>query len=82
MTKWRSPLITYPAYAHLKPLNWDYVDKHKELRTKNPLGIILIELFGGLLATTEAFLRNGIKVRKLYVCKNDPKAREAAKFCL
>jgi hypothetical protein len=58
------------------------VDKHKELRPENPSDIVLIELFGDLLATTEAFLRNGIKIRKLYVCKNDPKAREAAKFRL
>jgi hypothetical protein len=82
MTEWRSPLSTYPAYAHLKPLNWDYVDRHKKLRPKNPSGIVLIEVFGGLLATTEAFLRNGIKIRKLYVCENNPKAREAAKFRL
>jgi site-specific DNA-cytosine methylase len=58
------------------------VDKHKELRPENPSGIVLNELFGGLLATTEAFLRNGIKIRKLYVYENDPKAREAAKFRL
>jgi hypothetical protein len=82
MTEWRSPLSTYPAYAHLKPLTLDYVDKHKELCPENPSGIVLIELFGGLLATTKAFLRNGIKIRKLYVCENDPKAREAAKFRL
>jgi hypothetical protein len=70
------------GYAHLKPLYWDYVDQHKELRPENPSRIVLIELFEGLLATSEAFLRNGIKIRKLYVCKNDPKAREAAKFRL
>ena len=78
---WKPP-ISMPAYVHLKPLNWDYVDKHRELSPNNPEGVVVLELFAGIMATTEALLRNGIKIRRVYACEVDPKARDVAEFRL
>ena len=81
LTGWQ-PSITHPAYKQLKPLNWDYVDKHAALSPENPTGVVVLELFAGIMATTEGLLRNGIKIRKVYACEVDPKAREVAEFRL
>ena len=81
LTRWQ-PSITHPAYKHLKPLNWDYVDKHAALSPEKPTGVVVLELFAGIMATTEGLLRNGIKIRKVYACEVDPKAREVAEFRL
>jgi hypothetical protein len=42
-------------------------------------GLVLAELFLGISATTEALLRAGVKIKKLYCCKIDPKARAVTK---
>jgi phospholipid N-methyltransferase len=37
-------------------------------------GLVVVELFLGISATTEALLRLGVKIEKLYCCEIDPKA--------
>jgi hypothetical protein len=41
-------------------------------------GLIVVELCGGILAATEALIWTGLKIRNLYVCEIDPKARALA----
>jgi site-specific DNA-cytosine methylase len=43
-------------------------------------GIVVVELFSGISATTEALLRAGVKIKKLYCCEVDPKARVVTKL--
>jgi hypothetical protein len=44
-----------------------------------PSSSVIVELFAGISATTEALLRAGIKIKKLCCCKIDPKARAVTK---
>jgi hypothetical protein len=37
-------------------------------------GLVVVELFSGISATTEASLRAGVKIKKLYCCEIDLKA--------
>jgi site-specific DNA-cytosine methylase len=43
-------------------------------------GLVVVELFSGISATTEALLRAGVKIKKLYCCELDPKARAVTKL--
>ena len=40
--------------------------------------MVVVELFSGLMATTEALLRQGVTVRKVYACEIDAKTRKIA----
>jgi site-specific DNA-cytosine methylase len=42
-------------------------------------GLVVVELFSGIGATTEALLRVGVKIKKLYCCEIDPKAQAITK---
>jgi hypothetical protein len=42
-------------------------------------GLVVVELFSGISATTEALLRAGVKIKKLYCCEIDPKVRVVIK---
>ena len=53
------------------------MDIHEQTAVNNT-GIVVIELCSGLCATTEALVRNGIKVRKLYACEIDALSRDVA----
>jgi hypothetical protein len=66
-------------YRHLQPLDQGFMDKRTQLAVDGP-GLVVVELFSGIMATTEALLRCGVKVRKVYACEFDIKAREVAKF--
>jgi hypothetical protein len=41
--------------------------------------LVVVELFSGISATTEALLRAGVKIKKLYCCNIDPKAQAVTK---
>jgi site-specific DNA-cytosine methylase len=77
--------VENPAYQHIRPLNNGSVDKRHVLSAAS-LGMVVVELCSGLGATTEALLRQGVKIRKLYACENDAKTRlvneeRLATFC-
>jgi site-specific DNA-cytosine methylase len=42
-------------------------------------GLVVFELFSGISATIEALLRARVKIKKLYCCEIDPKARAVTK---
>jgi hypothetical protein len=77
--------VENPAYKHIRPLDTGLVDKRHVLSTAS-LGMVVVELCSGLGATTEALLRQGVKIRKVYACENDEKMRfineeRLATFC-
>jgi site-specific DNA-cytosine methylase len=43
-------------------------------------GLVVVELFSGISATTKALLRAGVKITKLYCREIDPKARAVTKL--
>ena len=53
------------------------MDIHEQTAV-NSSGIAVLELCSGLCATTEALVRNGVKVRKVYACEIDGLSREVA----
>jgi hypothetical protein len=65
-------------YGHLKPLNAHLVDIFS-MPAAYEEGLVVVELFLGISATTEALLRAGVKIKKLYCCEIDPKARAVTK---
>jgi hypothetical protein len=65
-------------YGHLKPLNAHLVDIFS-MPAAQEEGLVVVELFLGISATTEALLRAGVKIKKLYCCEIDPKARAVTK---
>jgi site-specific DNA-cytosine methylase len=75
-----------PAYKHIRPLDTGLVDKRHVLSASSS-GMVVIELCTGLGATTEALLRQGVKmICKVYACENDAKMRlineeRLATFC-
>ena len=71
------PVIRDPEYRHLRPLATVLVDKKEALATPGP-GMVVVELFSGLMATTEALLRQGVTIRKVYACELDDKTRKIA----
>lgn len=40
--------------------------------------MVVVELFSGLAATTEALLRKGVTIQKVYACELDDKTRKIA----
>jgi hypothetical protein len=66
-------------YGHLKPLNACLVDIFS-MPAAQEEGLVVVELFSGISATTEALLRAGVKIKKLYCCEIDPKARAVTKL--
>jgi hypothetical protein len=43
-------------------------------------GLVVVELFLGISATTKVLLRAGVKIKKLYCCEIDPKAQAVTKL--
>jgi hypothetical protein len=66
--------IAHPAYMHIRPLDVGMVDKRTPL-SDTSTGMVVVELFPGRMATTEALLRQGIRIRKVYACEGDAKSR-------
>jgi hypothetical protein len=66
-------------YGHPKPLNAHLVDVFS-MPASQEEGLVVVELFLGISATTKALLRAGVKTKKLYCCKFDPKARAVTKL--
>ncbi len=66
-----------PAYSHIRQLNHMFVDKREAFATPGS-GMVVVELFSGLMATTEALLRQGVTIRKVYACEIDDKTRKIA----
>jgi hypothetical protein len=65
-------------YGHLRPLDARLVDIFS-MPAAPKKGLVVVELFSGISATTEALLRAGVKIKKLYCCEIDPKARAVTK---
>jgi hypothetical protein len=61
-------------YGHLRPLDARLVDIFS-MPAAQEEGLVVVELFSGISATTEALLRAGVRIKKLYCCELDPKAR-------
>jgi hypothetical protein len=61
-------------YGHLRRLDAHLVDIFS-MPAAQEEGLVVVELFSGISATTEAFLRAGVKVKKLYCWQIDPKAQ-------
>jgi hypothetical protein len=61
-------------YGHLRPLDARLVDIFSMPAVQEE-GLVVVELFLRISATTEALLRAGVKITKLYCCEIDPKAR-------
>ena len=76
----REPAQSAPEdpFSHLKPLDARLVDIFSMPAAQDE-GIVVVELFSGISATTEALLRAGVKIKKLYCCEIDPKARAVTK---
>jgi site-specific DNA-cytosine methylase len=77
--------VEYPAYKHIRPLDTGLVDKRHVLSAASS-GMVVVELCSSLGATTEALLRQGVKIHKVYACENDAKMRlineeRLATFC-
>jgi hypothetical protein len=77
--------VEHPAYKHICPLDTGLVDKRHVVSAAS-LGMVVVELCSGLGATTEALLRQGVKIRKVYAYENDAKMRlideeRLATFC-
>jgi hypothetical protein len=71
-------LILLDRYRDLRPLNQDLIAIVEPAMNH---GLIVVELCGGILCATEALIRTGIKIQKLYVCEIDPEARTLAAAC-
>jgi hypothetical protein len=65
-------------YGHLRPLDARLVDIFF-MPAAQEEGLVVVELFSGISATTEALLWAGVKIKKLYCCEIDPKAQAVAK---
>jgi hypothetical protein len=65
-------------YGHLRPLDARLVDIFS-MPAAQEEGLVVVELFSGISATTEALLRAGVKIKKLYCCEIDPKAQAVTK---
>jgi hypothetical protein len=66
-------------YRHLKLLDARLVDIFSMLAAQEER-LVVVKLFLGISATTEALLRAGVKIKKLYCCEIDPKARAVTKL--
>jgi hypothetical protein len=65
-------------YGHLRPLDARLVDIFS-MPAAQEEGLVVIELFLGISATTEALLRAGVKIKKVYCCEIDPEAQAVTK---
>jgi hypothetical protein len=65
-------------YGHLRPLDARLVDIFS-MPAPQEEGLVVVELFSDISATTEALLWAGVKIKKLYDCKIDPKAQVVTK---
>jgi hypothetical protein len=61
-------------YGHLRLLDARLVDIFS-MPAAQEEGLVVVELSSGISATTEALLRVGVRIRKLYCCELDPKAK-------
>jgi hypothetical protein len=61
-------------YGHLKPLDTRLIDIFS-MPAAQEEGLVIVKLFSGISATTEALLGAGVKIKKLYCCEIDPKAQ-------
>jgi hypothetical protein len=66
--------IAHPAYLHIRPLDVGMVDKRTPM-SDTSTGMVVVELFPGLMATTEALLRQGVRIQEVYACKGDATSR-------
>jgi hypothetical protein len=66
--------IAHPAYLHIRPLDVGMVDKRTPM-TDTSTGMVVVQLFPGLMATTEALLRQGVRIQKVYACERDATSR-------
>jgi hypothetical protein len=66
--------IAHPAYLHIRPLDVGMVDKRTP-RSDTSTGMVVVALFLGLMATTEALLRQGVRIQKVYACEGDATSR-------
>jgi hypothetical protein len=66
--------IAHPAYLHIRPLDVGMVDKRTPM-SDTSTGMVVVELFPGLTATTEALLRQGVRIQKVYACERDARSR-------
>jgi hypothetical protein len=69
--------VSEKAYQHLRPLDTSMIDLRGPLSKKGP-GLVVLELFSGIMATTEALVRCAVKVRKVYACEIESETREVA----
>lgn len=69
------------ASRYGSPLDPNFVDIHEQTAV-NSLGLVVFELCSGLCAATEALVRAGVKIRKLYACETDSLCREVAQHRL
>ena len=65
------------AARYGSPLDQNFVDIHEQTAV-NSEGIVIVELCSGLCATTEALVRNGVKIRRVYACEIEPSIRIVA----
>jgi hypothetical protein len=66
--------IAHPAYLHIRPLDVGMVDKRTPM-SDTSTGMVVVELFPGLMATTEALLCQGVRIQKVYACEGDTTSR-------
>jgi hypothetical protein len=66
--------IAHAAYLHIRPLDVGMVDK-RTLMSDTSIDMVVVELFSGHMATTEALLRQGVKIQKVYACEGDATSR-------
>lgn len=65
------------AARYGSPLDQNFVDIHEQTAVHSE-GIVIVELCSGLCATTEALVRNGVKIRRVYACEIEPTIRMVA----
>jgi hypothetical protein len=66
--------IAHPAYLHIRPLDVGMVEKRTPM-SDTSTGMVVVELFSGNMATTEALLRQGVRIQTVYACKGDATSR-------
>jgi hypothetical protein len=71
----KPPIISLEGYRDLKSLNQGIVDLTAPVMGQ---GLVVVELCGGILSATEAFIWTGVKIRQLCVCEVDSEARALA----
>jgi hypothetical protein len=62
-------LVAADPYGHLRPLDARVVDIFS-IPAAQAEGLVIVELFSGISATTEALLRARVKIKKLILLRN------------